>query len=149
MPLANALSRAFKDKDEPDLVDEINRLGAEVKQIEGELAKARRQARIDEHADHKLFIIRWREAIAKIESPDPDERLLARATVAQEFRRVIDAIVLHDDRHISVRVKKGQCDGSPTRIRRQPRYRRASAAYSRGRADHASHQSTAQNDTWP
>ena len=60
----------------------------------------------------KDFIIRWREAIAKIESPDPDERLLARATVAQEFRRVIDAIVLHDDRHISVRVKKGQCDGN-------------------------------------
>ena len=80
---------AFKDKDDPDLVDEINRLGAEVKQIEGELAKARRQARIDEHADRKLFVIRWREAIAKIESPDPDERLLARATVAQEFRRVI------------------------------------------------------------
>jgi DNA invertase Pin-like site-specific DNA recombinase len=103
---------AFKDNDEPDLVDEINRLGAEVKQIEGELAKARRQARIDEHADRKLFMIRWREAIAKIESPDPDERLLARATVAQEFRRVIDAIVLHDDRHISVRVKKGQCDGN-------------------------------------
>jgi hypothetical protein len=32
---------AFKDKDDPDLVDEINRLGAEVKQIEGELAHRR------------------------------------------------------------------------------------------------------------
>jgi len=103
---------AFKDKDDPDLVDEINRLGAEVKQIEGELAEARRQARIDEAADRKLFIIRWREAIAKIESSDPDERLLARATVAQEFRRVIDAIGLHDDRHIRVRVKKRKCEGN-------------------------------------
>jgi DNA invertase Pin-like site-specific DNA recombinase len=103
---------AFKDKDDTDLVDEINRLGVEVKQIETELAEARRQARMDEHADRKLFIIRWREAMAKILSSDPDERLLARATVAQEFRRVIDAIVLHDDRHIIVRVNKRNCDGN-------------------------------------
>jgi hypothetical protein len=40
-----------------------------------------------------------------IESDDQDERYLARAKVAQEFRRIIDVVELHDDRRITVRTK--------------------------------------------
>jgi hypothetical protein len=94
---------AFRDEDDPVLIDEIRKLGAEVKEIDTKLIEARKAAKIDEHADRRDYFERLWEATRQMEAPDPDERLLARAKLAQEFHRTIDVITLHGDRHITVR----------------------------------------------
>jgi hypothetical protein len=84
---------------------EIEKLGAEIDENERELTEARRKALIVEHVDREVFFSRWDEAMAMIDSDDPDEGYLARAKFAQEFRRIIDVVELHDDRRITVRTK--------------------------------------------
>jgi DNA invertase Pin-like site-specific DNA recombinase len=84
---------------------QIEKLGAEIEQAERQVIEARRHARMVEHADRKGFFARWNEAMATIESADAEERYLSRVKVAQEFRRIIDVVELHDDRRVIVRTK--------------------------------------------
>jgi DNA invertase Pin-like site-specific DNA recombinase len=84
---------------------EIEKLGSEIEQFDRELLEIRRQVGLDEHADRKGFLARWREAKSKIEAIDPEERHLARAAMAQEYRRIIYRVVLHPNRVVTIKMK--------------------------------------------
>jgi len=97
---------AFGDDDDRMLIDAIHQLGVEVKQIEAELAEARKVAKTIEHADRRDFYERLTEAVGRMTSKVLTERQAARATVAQAFRSLIDVIALHRDHRLTVRIKE-------------------------------------------
>jgi hypothetical protein len=97
---------AFHDDDDPMLVEEIRRLGVEVKQVAAELAEARKVAKATEHADRRDYAEQLFDALQQLGSDDLDIREIARAKLAQAFRSTIDAITLHRDGHLIAKIKR-------------------------------------------
>lgn len=85
---------------------QIEQLGVELEANKVKLARLREDARMTRYmiADDG-FISRVAEAKAKLNSQDERTQYDARAALAQEFRRHIEAIVLHPDRSVVVKIK--------------------------------------------
>jgi hypothetical protein len=89
---------------------EIEALGSEIERMERELDELRCGVQMIEHKDQKNLLTRFREAKILMRSDDENERFLARSKIAQELRRVIEALVLHEDRNdrrVTVQIKLG------------------------------------------
>jgi hypothetical protein len=89
---------------------QIDKLGAEIEGYGRELTELRQQVRLAQHSTPQDAIQRFQEARTLINSTDPEQRVLARAKVAMELRRVIEYVKLHDDedeRRITVRIRAG------------------------------------------
>jgi DNA invertase Pin-like site-specific DNA recombinase len=101
-----------EEEDDSMLAGQIRKLGAEIKEIEAALVDARKLAKIDQHADRRGYVERVREMGRLLESADSEERLLARSRLAQEFRRIIESIILRPDRTMEVHLM----DNSPWEV---------------------------------
>lgn len=96
---------AFADKSGPvreAAMVQIDALGAEIKDRESELVDGHRQGGLIETDG---FLARFMASRAKMETGDLDERLLGRAVLASEFRRIIESVVLHANRSITLHMK--------------------------------------------
>lgn len=96
--MVRRLVKAFRDDDDPLLIEEIKCLGAEVKQIQRELIEARKTEKLDQYNNRQTVTERIEEAFSQMSSDDPDTRFLARAKIAQEYRRTIQRLILYEDR---------------------------------------------------
>jgi DNA invertase Pin-like site-specific DNA recombinase len=85
---------------------QIEQIGIELEANKVRLARLREDTRMTRYmiADDG-FLSRVVEAKAKLNSPDERTRYDARAALAQEFRRHIEAIVLNPDRSVVVKIK--------------------------------------------
>jgi DNA invertase Pin-like site-specific DNA recombinase len=72
-----------------------------------EITEARRAVRIAESAAAQDMNDRFVEARATLDSDDPAVRRDARMQVASEYRRVIERLILHPDKRITVQIKPG------------------------------------------
>jgi DNA invertase Pin-like site-specific DNA recombinase len=84
---------------------QIEQLGVELEANKVKLARLREHARMARSMADDGFTSRVAEAKANLNSPDERTRYDARAALAQEFRRHIEAIVLNPDRSIVVKIK--------------------------------------------
>jgi hypothetical protein len=85
---------------------QIEELGAEIEADRAALMRLRDRVRVNQFvADDTGFRDRVAEAKARLNAPDEKTRYDARAALAQEFRQLIDAIILREDRSVVVRIK--------------------------------------------
>lgn len=82
---------------------EIDRLGGEIDELKQERDELFQRVKLDQHVVSRAFVERWQEARTQIESPDEEIRLDARRALMAEYRRIIDKLILYDDRPLSDR----------------------------------------------
>jgi hypothetical protein len=88
--------------------EQLERMDAEIVVHKAELATLSRELRvIAAHLDDE-FHDRVREARRQLETAEGDDRYAIRLRLAQELRRRIERIVLHDDRTATIRIKEHQ-----------------------------------------
>jgi len=72
-----------------------------------EISEARRAVRVAESVAVQDMNNRFVEARARLDADDPAVRRDARMQVAAEYQRVIERLILHPDKRITVRIKPG------------------------------------------
>jgi DNA invertase Pin-like site-specific DNA recombinase len=72
-----------------------------------EISEARRAVRVAESVAVQDMNDRFVEARARLDADDPTVRRDARMQVAAEYQRVIERLILHPDKRITVRIKPG------------------------------------------
>jgi hypothetical protein len=72
-----------------------------------EISEARRAVRVAESVAIQDMNDRFVEARARLDANDPAVRRDARMQVAAEYQRVIERLILHPDKRITVRIKPG------------------------------------------
>ena len=72
-----------------------------------EISEARRAVRVAESVAVQDMNDRFVEARARLDANDPAVRRDARMQVAAEYQRVIERLILHPDKRITVRIKPG------------------------------------------
>jgi DNA invertase Pin-like site-specific DNA recombinase len=72
-----------------------------------EISEARRAVRVAESVAVQDMNERFVEARARLDANDPAVRRDARMQVAAEYQRVIERLILHPDKRITVRIKPG------------------------------------------
>ena len=84
---------------------QVEDVGAEIGRHEIELIEAQQEARRTEPHERQAFRTRFNLAKARIGAADLNERIEGRAALVAEFRRLIEGVVLHPNRSVTLHTK--------------------------------------------